>query len=190
MNEDHPYHPEITSISIEGFKSIGRIREPLRPINVLIGANGSGKSNFIGAFSLLQAERDNTVDEYVERSGGADAILHFGSKVSRAMQVGVTFHGSRNRFELRLEAGEADRLIVTTTVSLGDRMMIREGRIGMSQFLRDQLQRFRVYHFHDTSPTMSPTVTVGVVALPQSPNTTHLVDSQILDKSVTPLCSQ
>ena len=70
MNEDHPHHPEITSISIEGFKSIRRIRDlPLRPINVLIGANGSGKSNFIGVFSLLQAQRDNTFDEYVERSG-------------------------------------------------------------------------------------------------------------------------
>ena len=61
MNRDRPYHPEITSISIEGFKSIERIKDlPLRPINVLIGANGSGKSNFIGAFSLLQAERDET----------------------------------------------------------------------------------------------------------------------------------
>ena len=154
MHEDHPHHPEITSISIEGFKSIRRIRDlPLRPTNVLIGANGSGKSNFIGAFSFLQAQRDNTVDEYVERSGGADRLLHFGSRVTRTMQVGVTLHGSGNRFELRLEAAEADRLVVTSNVSLGDRMMIREGRTGMSQVLRDQLHRFRVYHFHDTSLT-------------------------------------
>ena len=145
MSDDHHDHPEITSISIEGFKSIERIQDlPLRPINVLIGANGSGKSNFIGAFSLLQAERDNAVGEYVERSGGADRILHFGSKVTRAVQVGVTFHGSGNRFELSLEAAEADRLVVTSNVALGDRM---------SQFLRDQLHRFRVYHFHDTSLT-------------------------------------
>ena len=70
MSDDHRDHPEITSISIEGLKSIERIQDlPLRPINVLIGANGSGKSNFIGVFSLLQAERHNTVNEYVERSG-------------------------------------------------------------------------------------------------------------------------
>ena len=154
MNEDHPHHPEITSISIEGFKSIRRIRDlPLRPINVLIGANGSGKSNFIGAFSLLQAQRDNTADEYVERSGGADRILHFGSSVTRTVQVGVTFHGSGNRFALSLEVAEDDRLVVTSNVSLGDRMMIREGSTGMAQFLRDQLHRFRPYHFHDTSLT-------------------------------------
>ena len=43
-------------ITIKGFKSIALLeRLPLRPINVLIGANGSGKSNFLEAFSLLQA---------------------------------------------------------------------------------------------------------------------------------------
>ena len=45
-------------ITIEGFKSIASLeRLPLRPINVLIGANGSRKSNFLEAFSLLQALR-------------------------------------------------------------------------------------------------------------------------------------
>ena len=64
---------QITSISIEGFKSIRRIRDlPLRPINVLIGANGSGKSNFVGVFTLLQAVRDDAVDRYIARAGGAD----------------------------------------------------------------------------------------------------------------------
>ena len=145
MSADHRDHPEITSISIEGFKSIDRIKDlPLRPINVLIGANGSGKSNFIGAFSLLQAERDSAVGEYVERSGGADRIPHFGSQVTRAVQVAVTFHGSDNRFELRLEAAEDDRLVRKRNVSVGE---------GVSQFLRDQLHRFRVFHFHDTSLT-------------------------------------
>ena len=32
-------------------------------------------------------------------------------------------------------------------------MFIREGTTGATQFIRDQLQRFRVYHFHDTSLT-------------------------------------
>ena len=151
-HRDHVDHPEITSISIKGFKSFESIQDlRLRPINILIGANGSGKSNFIEVFSLLQAERDNLVGEYVARSGGANRLLHFGSKVTRAIQVGVTFHGFGNQFELSLDAAEADRLAVTRKVSVGDRMIIREGTTGMSQFLRDQLDGFRVYHFHDTS---------------------------------------
>jgi predicted ATPase len=46
----------ITHFSIEGFKSFGmnarRIR--LGPLNFIVGANGSGKSNFINAFSFLK----------------------------------------------------------------------------------------------------------------------------------------
>ena len=153
MSEDHHDHPEITSISIEGFKSIERIRDlPLRPINVLIGANGSGKSNFIGVFSLLRAVRDDAVDGYILRAGGADRILHFGSKVTRQLNVVVSFRG-KAWFELGLEAAEDDRLIVSSRIPIGGRMLIREGTTGPTQLIRDQLERFRVYHFHDTSVT-------------------------------------
>ena len=47
--------PALESISIKGFKSIRDIEVELRDINVLIGANGSGKSNFLEVFSFLQA---------------------------------------------------------------------------------------------------------------------------------------
>ena len=151
MNEDHPHHPEIASISIEGFKSIRRIRDlPLRPINVLIGANGSGKSNFIGVFSLLQAQRDNTFDEYVERSGGADRILHFGSRITRQLKVVVTFHGN-TWFELGLEAAEDDRVVASSKIPFS-LVLIAEGTTD-TMIPRDQLERFRIYHFHDTSVT-------------------------------------
>ena len=94
MNDDHPYDAEIASISIEGFKSIEGIRDPsLRPINVLIGVNGSGKSNFIDVFSLLQAVRDEAVDVYIHRSGGVNRILHFGSKVTPKLKVAITCCG-------------------------------------------------------------------------------------------------
>ena len=43
----------ISSIHIEGFKSIREMTLALRPINILIGANGAGKSNFISFFKLL-----------------------------------------------------------------------------------------------------------------------------------------
>ena len=149
-----PFDPVITSISIAGFKSIERIEQlPLRPINVLIGANGSGKSNFIGVFSLLRAVRYDAVDTYVERSGGADRLLHFGSKVTRDLKVRVTFHGRANWFELNLSLAEEDRLVFKSTVNFGDRIIVRPGGAGMADFIRDQLERFRVYHFHDTSAT-------------------------------------
>jgi len=43
----------VSRIEIENFKSIQKADIELRPINVLIGANGAGKSNFINFFKLL-----------------------------------------------------------------------------------------------------------------------------------------
>ena len=41
-------------VQIRGYKSIDRVDINLGRINVLIGGNGSGKSNFISLFSLMQ----------------------------------------------------------------------------------------------------------------------------------------
>jgi predicted ATPase len=78
----------IQSITIEGFKSIRSIRDlPLRPINILIGANGSGKSNFLEAFRFLGEANEGHVDSYVAYYNGANKILHFGSKTTRKIHV-------------------------------------------------------------------------------------------------------
>ncbi|MFQ5633386.1 MAG: AAA family ATPase, partial [bacterium] len=45
----------IERISIENYKSIRELKDfELKPINVLIGANGSGKSNFLDVFAFLR----------------------------------------------------------------------------------------------------------------------------------------
>jgi predicted ATPase len=73
----------IQSITIEGFKSIRSIKVlRLRPINILIGANGSGKSNFLEAFVFLGEVEIGGIDSYVEIHGGADKLFYFGSKTT------------------------------------------------------------------------------------------------------------
>jgi len=75
-------------ITIKGFKSIASIeRLALRPINVVIGANGSGKSNFLGVFALLHAIGEGRLQEYVIASGGAEKVLHFGSKTTKLIHL-------------------------------------------------------------------------------------------------------
>jgi len=44
---------KLREISIAGYKSIRDARVELRDINILIGANGAGKSNLVSAFGLL-----------------------------------------------------------------------------------------------------------------------------------------
>jgi predicted ATPase len=78
----------IQSITIEGFKSIRSIKDfSLRPINLLIGANGSGKSNFLEAFVFLGEALSGTLDAYVTYHGGANKLLYFGSKITQKIQI-------------------------------------------------------------------------------------------------------
>ena len=44
----------LKKITIKGFKSIKQCELKLNNLNILIGSNGAGKSNFISAFVLLQ----------------------------------------------------------------------------------------------------------------------------------------
>lgn len=40
-------------VKIQGYKSFKKIAVCLHPINLLIGANGAGKSNFLSLFEML-----------------------------------------------------------------------------------------------------------------------------------------
>jgi predicted ATPase len=136
-------------ITIKGFKSIASIeRIELRPINVVIGPNGSGKSNFLGALELLQdAFDEDGLRNYVKFAGGAEKILHFGSKVTRQIVFGLSFAQGQYGFELRPTAN--------------DELYLYGGGFTPG---RDPLASlaWRIYHFNDTSVTspMRKTATV------------------------------
>ncbi len=70
---------QLTRIKIDGFKSIEHADLNLEMINVLIGSNGSGKTNFISALSLLQALIAGDSQSYVMRKGGPDAFFALGA---------------------------------------------------------------------------------------------------------------
>src|ERR1035438_5254932 len=104
-----PSNP-IDYITLKGFKSIASVEKlELRPINVVIGPNGSGKSNFIGVFGFLHAIREGRLREYVTAAGGAEKVLHFGSKTTKELRLDLSFHGG-SQYELRLSPTSDDGL--------------------------------------------------------------------------------
>ena len=144
-------------ITVSGFRSIARLeRFPLGPINILIGANGAGKSNLIQIFALLRALHLDKIDDYVQQSGGASRNLHYGAKVTARLQVGISF-GNGNSYDLTLEPTEDDRL-GPRNESVGSlspavaRSVSRSGETKrLFQIMKDAfLAQWRVYHFHDT----------------------------------------
>ena len=103
--------PKLDHITIKGFKSLADIEKlELNDVNVLIGANGSGKSNFIEAFSFLRALRKENLRRYVAEVGGANQLLYFGASRTKEMTFRVSFDDELNQYEIKLLATDNDGL--------------------------------------------------------------------------------
>lgn len=74
----------LKKITVHGFKSIERQTIELGALNVLIGANGSGKSNLLSALSFFRASALGNLDALVKRLGGADRLLYHGKKSTKS----------------------------------------------------------------------------------------------------------
>ena len=83
--------PALDSVRVEGYKSIRSATIRLGAINVLIGANGAGKSNLVGLFGLLADLSDDRLQLHVARQGGANAIFHFGLKRTSELRIALRF---------------------------------------------------------------------------------------------------
>ena len=71
----------IRNITIKGFKSFREVVDfKLNDLNIIIGANGAGKSNFIQIFHMLSAMINNRFSDYIRSNGGADSFLFNGPK--------------------------------------------------------------------------------------------------------------
>src|SRR5712692_8801752 len=75
---DRMRHQRLKSVIVEGFTSIRSATLPLNDVNVLVGANGAGKSNLIRALSVLGRIVDSELGLFVGLSGGANALLNAG----------------------------------------------------------------------------------------------------------------
>jgi len=165
--------PELDYITIKGFKSIASVEKlKLGPINIIIGPNGSGKSNLVGVFSFLHAIREGRLQEYTAKVGGAERILHFGSKSTKNIEFHLSFRDEVDQYKLLLDVTENDQLYPhMETVYYWNKQqysqpyaesLLSQGmEAGVSNpdcarvagYVRQRLGSWRLYHFHDTSAT-------------------------------------
>ena len=83
-------------ITIHGFRSIRAIDDlELKPLTVLIGANGAGKSNIIEVFTLITNLRLGMLNDYAVRAGGADEVIHFGRAQTDRIRLQVQLANGR-----------------------------------------------------------------------------------------------
>ncbi len=106
---------KIESVSIRGFRSLADVHiEELPQAVVLIGANGSGKSNFIRFFEMLGwMLKDRRLGDFVATQGGADDQLFGGSKTTQQIEAEIHISTDRGRSDYRFTLAHAqpDRLV-------------------------------------------------------------------------------
>lgn len=70
----------LTDIDITGYRSIRKLRFPLRQLTVLVGGNGVGKTNLYRSLELVQSAARGTLAEEIAREGGLASIFWAGGK--------------------------------------------------------------------------------------------------------------
>lgn len=168
----------IDRVRIVNFKSIrdsGEVK--IRPINILIGSNGVGKSNFINYFKLLNSIYKQRLSKFVADNGYENRILHFGRKTSKYLAGSIIFKPSdgntNNRYDFKLipkaqslgfyfekDSGgfnfysnsineSWDYLDFGGTNNEESNLINHTSK--RAEYLRNYFEDFRIFHFHDTS---------------------------------------
>lgn len=163
----------ISKLRVEGFRSIREQVLELHGINVLIGANGAGKSNLLGAIQMLRFIGTKGLGAFVGRRGGASALLFMGPRRTPVMTLEAEFAGDHgvSKYRAVLAHATGDALIFTheevghrgldegafrwTPLGSGHAeskldLAARDGD-ATARTVQWHLRRIERYHFHDTS---------------------------------------
>jgi len=155
---------KLDKIVIQGYKSIKELDLNLTHLNVLIGSNGAGKSNFISFFNLLNNVIENNLEAYSSKSG-ANAFFYFGIKNTPEIFADLFF--DRNRYTLKFGSTDDDKLFFMNESAMyktdygnwykdfntsgNQQTTLLENRGSVTRYVRESLKSWIVYHFHDTS---------------------------------------
>jgi predicted ATPase len=163
----------LDKVTIKGFKSIQSLEEfKLSNLNVLIGGNGAGKSNFIEFFRLLRATMEDNLSEYIRNSGGISDLLFNGRKSTKEINFEM-FFGTRG-YKFSLEPLVKERYALTGEARFykealhewwdlassvdGTSALVKQAKGNSkdsyySKLVYDAIMSWQIYHFHDTSST-------------------------------------
>ncbi len=166
----------LTQLSLQGFKSLDHEGQTidLGDVTVMLGANGSGKSNLISFFEMLGNLTNGFLQNYVGKHGAAKAFLHYGPAQTQKLKTSLVFEGAAgtNVYGFTLSYAAGDVLIFTeeifsfqgkgydspleTRLELGAkesglRHWAFEEQHKIARYVWGLLKSVKVYQFHDTS---------------------------------------
>lgn len=77
----------LKNIKVSNFKSFEEINVDFTRFNVLVGANASGKSNFVSIFNFLRDIVDNGLDNAISLQGGVDYVRNINISASHNLSI-------------------------------------------------------------------------------------------------------
>ncbi len=164
----------LNKLTIKGFKSIRLLENfELKNLNIMIGGNGAGKSNFVEIFRMLRAMLDENFANYISSRGGADDFMFNGPKVTKEIEAEFDFGNNSYGFVLEPSVSEEFIIKIEQEKYLDNNWDItgsgnRESKIsslkdepsafyprsaGVGHYIYTSISNWVVYHFHDTSAT-------------------------------------
>lgn len=158
---------KLDKIILKGYKSINCLELNLTNLNILVGCNGAGKSNFISFFKLLNNMIENNLETYVTKSGGANTMFHFGIKNTPEIYADLYF--GQNRYEVTFEPTDNDKLFFKKESAMFNKTYggwypafaetghtatnLLKNKETVTKYVKESMENWIVYHFHDTSST-------------------------------------
>lgn len=147
----------IDSVKIEGYKSISSQEVKLRSMNILLGGNGAGKSNFLSVFDFFRKIIQSRDYEYASERE-ASRLLYMGRKVTDKIRLTFNFSDSwLNSMDIELKDVE-NRLrvrglhIEENETAIADPAKGKDYNIERMRSLVDQ---YWIHHFQDTGAKSS-----------------------------------
>lgn len=160
----------LKEIKISGYKSLGTDTQPISlkmdTLNIIIGANGAGKSNFISFFQMLANMMTGALQIYVGKNGTSESLLQFGSKRTKMISASLVFENKifTDTYEFSLVKAVNDTLIFaeeiisdgknTFELSSGQKesfLLTDQATHASERAVKAILSGCKTFQFHDTS---------------------------------------
>ncbi|GAB5490572.1 MAG: AAA family ATPase [Phototrophicaceae bacterium] len=162
---------KIKYLTIEGFQSIKHLEKlELHSLNILIGANGAGKSNFVSYFRMLGEMAEQRLQVWVRQQGGSDRLLTYGIKETSQISSFIEFGDNGYKFILKPtvdgsftfseeksyfdgNSGNIWRPLGSGHLEATLKSWSDKSRYSIERYCYDAISSWKVFHFHDTSDT-------------------------------------
>ncbi len=154
----------LKKIKLSNFSSFSQIEVDIKNINILIGGNGSGKSNFISLFSMLNYIYIGRLRDWIANKGGFDNLVYNGIQENESINLSFFFDTqASNIYELSLRATEEDYIVdaekfCSPTFQLQETNQLEtklkylaERKAEIPSQIYSTIKDWKVFHFDDVS---------------------------------------